>query len=296
MNNRRLALLPIMLLQISASVVSADTIWLAGEKEPIYGIVDSSDATNVSFRRTADGKEFESMTLARSEIESIVTSFDEARLVALIPGDWGSWHRYAEELIPQKRDPVAHTLAMRLLVIVAANTSEAQRDAALADLISLARNEDQREKLHRLRYLETGVLPLQKKKEVSKAIPNANDRLRATRLVRSIRNGVTIDNLLQDEQVKATVNAFKKVCSWEELVKISKSNRIDQQHLRTLVALEYQLRVGESEGTANRQREVPWHFLAGRTGSKTLSLPTIGNATEFDPTQTRYADGRWTAN
>ena len=98
------------------------------------------------------------------------------------------------------------------------------------------------------------------------------------------------------DRVKATVNAFKKVCSWEELVKISKSNRIDQQHLRTLVALEYQLRVGESEGTANRQREVPWHFLAGRTGSKTLSLPTIGNATEFDPTQTRYADGRWTAN
>lgn len=56
MNNRRLALLPIMLLQISASVVSADTIWLAGEKEPIYGIVDSSDVTNVSFRRTTDGK------------------------------------------------------------------------------------------------------------------------------------------------------------------------------------------------------------------------------------------------
>ncbi len=276
------------------SNVDADTVWLVGEQEPVYGVVESSDESSIRFRQTADGKTFESVLLDRTAIVLIVSNFDRQRLTALVPGDWQTWHQYAEELMSQERDPVARNLAMRLLVIVVGNSSNAeQRDAALADLISLARNDDEFKKLQRIRYLETGVKPPQLKKSQPEATSSPVDRIDAIQLVQSIRNGELIDEQLRNEQLKATIDTFENACSWQELVRISKSNRIDDQQLRSLVALEYQLRISDAAPAKSRAAETSWHLLAGRAGTSSLTLPTIENVTEFDPSQTSFVDGKW---
>jgi hypothetical protein len=274
--------------------LSADVVWLVGEKDPIYGIVESSDANTIRFRQTRDGKKYESVSFDRKSIESVVTNFDALRLAALLPEDWRPWCEYSEELISQKQDPVAHNLAMRLLVIVVGNSSDAnQRDAALSDLISLARNADELKRLTQLRYLETGVRPAVQTEAPTTNLKGSNERDAAIELVRAIRNGKDVSELTLDAKLKQTVDSYADVCSWQELVQISKSNRIGEQQLRQLVALEFRLRSDETAIASQEARKVPWHLLASRTEKSLLSFPTIGNVTEFNPNETRFVDGKW---
>ena len=40
-----------ILLVLSCVVVTADSVWLVGQQEPVYGIVQSTDVNAVRFRR-----------------------------------------------------------------------------------------------------------------------------------------------------------------------------------------------------------------------------------------------------
>ena len=275
-------------------VSNADVVWLVGEEKPFYGIVESSDASAISFRRTTDGTTYELVSLDRKSVESIVTNFDSLRLASLLPEDWQSWIEYSEELISQKQDPVARNLAMRLLVIVIGNSSDVnQRDAALADLISLARNADELKRLTQLRYLETGVRQSIQAEASTVSLLSSSDRMAAIEVVQAIRNGKDVSSPIRDAKLKQTVDSFADVCSWEELVQISKSNRIGDQQLRQLVALEYQLRTNDAARSSEDAAKVSWHLLANRTEKSSISFPTIENVTEFNPNETRFVDGKW---
>jgi len=272
----------------------ADTIWLDGKSSPMFGIVESSDDQSIVFKKTSDGSTFESVTISKDRISSVVVNFDAQRLSSLVHGRWQPWQDYAEELHSQKQDPVARNLAIRLLVIVADNAKETrQRNAALNDLISLARNAAERENLLTLRYLETGQKRPEKQVGQTTNLPSPESREAAVKLVRSIRLRRDVSQQLASEQLKETVSAFKQVCSWQELIKIANSNRIDAQGLHRLVALELELRMAGEESKASNTTGGSWHLQANRISNKTISLPTIGSATGFDPDENRFVDGRW---
>lgn len=276
------------------NVTRADTIWLDGESSPLFGIIESSDQQSIVFKKTADGSTFESVAISKDRISSVVVSFDVQRLSSLVHGDWQPWQDYAEELFSQKQDPVARNLAIRLLVIIVGNSKGTrQRDAALNDLIALARNEVERENLLRLRYLETGRGQPEKKVVQPTNLPSRESRKSAAKLVQSIRRRRDVSQQLSDQQLKETVSAFSQTCSWQELVQFAKANRIDDEGLRRLVALELELRTEDGESKTSNANRGSWHLQANRISTATLDLPTIRSATGFDPQQNRFVDGHW---
>ena len=282
------------LILASPKTVHADSIWLNGASSPLFGIVESSDDQSIVFKKTSDGSTFETVTIPKAQVSSVVINLDAQRLSSLVHGRWQQWQDYAEELFSQKQDPVARNLAMRLSVIVAGNAKDTrQRNAALNDLIALARNETERENLLTLRYLETGQKPPEKQDVPPTNLPSVESRQAAVKLVRSIRLRRDVSQQLASEQLKQTVSAMQQVCSWQELVQIANSNRIDAQDLRQLVALELELRIVDKESKATNTAGGSWHLQASRISNKTVSLPTITSATGFDPDENRFVDGRW---
>ena len=275
-------------------IARGDTLWRVGESSPVFGIIKSSNEQSIVLEQTSDGKTFETITIARNAINSTIVNYDSVRLSSLVHGDWKPWHEYAEELISQKQDPVARNVAMRLLVIIAGNSKNSrQRQAALNDLVALAEDDRQREKLLVLRYLETGQQKQSAADSAPKApLPGAGDRDAAAKMVQLIRRGGSVNRQLASEQIKKTVSAFEHVCTWQELLQIANANRIDDQALKRLVALEYELRVADSNADV-RSGGGSWHLQASRVIADTFTLPTIKSATGIDPEATRFVDGQW---
>jgi len=272
----------------------ADTVWLVDEKKPVFGLVESIQNGQIQFQRTNDGISFEQVKIDQNSVQSMVISHNAERLGALTHGDWGAWHEYAEELFSQRSDPVARALAIRLLVIVLGNSKETElRKAALADLVSLARNDEEREKLRQLQYLETGKQIAATESQTKQSLPSIEERKSAAQRIKSIRLGRNVGQLADDDSLRKVIAAFEETCSWQELIQIANSNRIDDQSLRLLVALEIEL-LTKRETTNATERRFQWHTLAARVGSSTLNLPSIETVTEFDPLATRFENGKWT--
>ena len=286
-------LIALILMLWVASVARADVVWIVGQDEPIYGIVESSDEQQIGFRESADGVEFALRTIPRKSIETIVINRDPQRLASLTPGEWDAWLMLAEELHPQKQDPIARNLAMRLLVIVIANTDrESQRRIAIEELVSLARSEAERETLNQLRYLQTGQGSVLKLNTGQIEEFETADKQATADLVRRVRlQELSKGELLENGNAKKIIQSLDEVCSWEELLQISRTNRIDEPSLRRLVELELKLRQ-RGDDTENAARS-DWHVLARQVGHHQLALPTIENVTEFDPQATRFVDGQW---
>ena len=278
----------------SAAITRADVVWIAGQDEPIFGIVESSDAQQVMFRQTSDGQEFTLRFIKRTDIQTMVVNHDPQTLASLQPGDWDDWLRLSEELYSQRRDPVARDLAMRLLIVVAGNSDhDAERRSAFAALLPLARSDVEREQLMQLRYLETGEGEVRPRDvDSSKQIGNA-EKERVAALVRRVRlQQIQPAELSKNAEAKRVVSSLEEVCSWEELLRLSRINRIDDESLRRLVELEFSLRRRNQNGPTKKPTS-EWHLLANRIGGSELELPTIENVTEFDPQATQFADGKW---
>lgn len=292
--------LVLVVLVLPCKSAVSDTIWLAGKSTPVFGIVVSTNEQSVVLSQTSDGERFSNVTIDKSEITSIVINYDVPRLSSLVYGDWEAWHRYAEELFSQKKDPVARTLCRRLRAIMVGNSKDVQlRKVALNELIQLSQSEEERNGLFILRYLETGQKRPSTNTDERKELPRPSqesrrsDREVAAKFVQSIRRGRNVDNQMDDSSLKSAVSAFENVCSWSELVQIAKSNRINANDLRRLVALEYSLRTADEEMTFRDNKEESWHLQASRISDETFSLPTIKSVTGFDPEATKFVDGTW---
>lgn len=275
-------------------ITQADVLWIVGQHEPIFGIVESSNDQQVMFRQTTDGLEFTLRAIKRIDIETMVVNHDSEKLASLQPGDWGEWLRLAEDLDSQKKDPVARDLAMRLLVVVAGNTDrDSQRRTAIEALVSFARSDSQREQLNRLRYLETGQGAVQNQHLGPTEDVGLIERVAIAELVRQVRlQQIQHAELARNEEAEKVVASLEGGCSWEELLRISRSNRIDESNGRRLVELELRLRRRESDPSPKTPRS-SWHRLADQVGVREWELPTIENVTRFDPQATRFDDGKW---
>ena len=286
----------IVLVSTEHSESFADSIWLVENDQPLYGIVKSENAESIVFHQTTDGVQFNEVVLPKSQVETVVINFDRERLSRLSPDNLLSYVEYAEELQSQKKDPVARQLAIRLLVIAAGNSSEQNlRRSSLSQLVTLARSDTESAIFQKLLYLETGIRTTRVYETKKITSPQANQaRARTIELVKRIRQGVSIAEQFDDAQLKETVEQFESVCSWSELVQISRSNRINNQQLRRLVELEDCLRRKKSvDQNTEIELSEPWNLLAKRIGTKDVVIPRIETVTEFDPTEALFAEGKW---
>lgn len=275
---------------------SADSIWLIDESNPVFGIVESQSDKEIVFRETEDGKQFRSITLDRDRVKTVVINHDTVRLQGLRPGNALAYFEYAEELVPQKRDPVARDLAIRLFVIAVASSTDARlRHSALNQLVLLARTEKEKTELMSLLYVETGVKPAHQSRSDANPVPSEELRAAAIDLVRSVRQQKPVSTRILDERIKPTVDFYKSICSWDELVLISKSNRIDNSQLRRLVALERRLLADPDELNSLQTQNDSWNTLAKRMIASELAIPRIETVTEFNPRESIYVDGQWIA-
>lgn len=285
-----------VLILVTSSVVSADTIWLIENKQPLYGMVASQNAESIVFRQTTNGTQFKKIAVSKSDIETIVINFDSQRLSRLSTDNFLGYAEYAEELQSQRKDPVAQTLALRLLVIVIGNSKDVDlRRSSLFQLVSLARNDAEMAKFQRLLYLETGIPS--SRVEATNPVWLAHtpeSRIAAIELIKRVRQGKSMTDQIDDVQVKETIDQFESVCSWNELIQISKSNRINNQQLGRLVELESRLRkAGARNGEIAEDPNQPWNLLAKRIGIKDVDILGIESVTEFDPNDVHFVDGQW---
>ncbi len=137
---------------------SADILWLVGEDNPTFGrVVHRQDNGELLFKVRGEQATYSEQAFAAEKIETLIVNVEVPRLEQLDPAKLKQYRDYAEELAPQKLDPDARDLAIRLLLITAAGANR-QNDAglvesALAGLPDLARNASEREAFERLRML-----------------------------------------------------------------------------------------------------------------------------------------------
>jgi len=92
---------------IIATTVTADTVWLKGQDEPLSGRIVSRSDTEVRMERFANGKFGEIVSVPNQQIESVVVNFDSERLSRLAPDNPAAYRDYAEELCTQRADAAA---------------------------------------------------------------------------------------------------------------------------------------------------------------------------------------------
>lgn len=283
----------------------ADAVWLVDRSEPIFGMVVEQNDQSLRLNQTSDGINFVEVELKRAEVQSVVLNFDAARLERLSPDRLADYYNYAEELLPQAKDPVARRLAIRLFVIVAGNSKQDRvRSAAIASLVRLANSKTERARWRMLQYLETGSPNLnaaqsQDRSGSIKQLATEEQRRGLVQLLQSLRRGETVNLNAVDPIVRKTAALWSELCPWEELQQISKSNRIGDEQLQRLVEFEYAVRQLDQQPTvgSNEDRDSPvaasWQQLASRIEIDRVKIPSIGNATEFDPRESVFRDGRW---
>lgn len=284
---------------------NADAIWLFGESDPIFGLVVNRDEQAMRFNQTHDGVSFKTVTLKLSSVQSMVINFDVDRLQSLSPDRLKDYRDYAEELTSQAKDPVARRLALRLFVIVAGNSKDRRvRDAALASIVGLANSEEERRRWKTLYYLETGnqgSMPRDPSDRTGSPaeLSSVQQRRELVGLLQSLRKGETVRFESIAPSLRETASLWSEVCSWEELVQISKSNFVNDEQLQRIVAFEYEIRkidqqpAPDAHETSSPSVVASWPELANRIAIDRVEIPSIRNATQFDPRQSIFRDGKW---
>lgn len=270
---------------------SADTFWIQGNNQPIYGKFLSEDDQFLLIKETKDGNVFEERKILREKVQVSIINFDQAKLGALSPKNYSAYRDLAEELSSQSSDPVARMLAIRLFIVVAANCGDGERElqtSALAGLSRLAQTDDEKTRWQTLRYLFD--------KNAGESLPakpavEGPDKLTQEKmldLVQSLRKGEPLSEI--DDKVVAH---WSETLSKKELIEISRANRTSPDQFRKLLQIEFQIR--NPNPNVQNESETRWGPLATSRSQANNRIPSLENATPFDPRKSIFRDGKWIA-
>ena len=269
----------------------ADTFWIKGQTEPVYGrLVEQSD-DKVIVNRTIDGEQFEKVTFLREEVVAMIISHDAQRLESLDPGKLEFYRDLAEELSSQAKDPVARKLAIRLFLIAAANSdgnNDGLRASSLAGLVRLAKTEAEVSRWQTLQFLADNVneIPLQSSSRVVR--PSEDAKSKMLQIVQSLRKGDGLPPGIDDSELEP----WSAICRKSELEEISRANRPSTEQLRKLLQIEFQIRNPNPDQPSAQENS--WGSLAIMPSQPFAFIPNFENATEFDPHKTVFQNGQWT--
>ncbi len=301
-------LLMTMLLMIVAtcsSTLSADVIWIKGESNPIFGLIEEVKTDSIVMRvvktNTSEIEFGTGQTFLKSNIDQWIANVDPTRLEKLSPENIVEYRNYAEELASQKLDPVASNLARRLYLIAA--TDESLQTSSLAGLHSLASSQDEKTRIEMLQFMLRPTKSLGKLGEANPKKPRRSDEELALtlELVQSIRrqkSDIAI-SLLRNPENRQAFAAWDQHCSIEELDQIASANQPSKSQLSKLLRIELdviRMQNGDLVDEPENARVVDqlgWGDWAVRTSSLPSVVPGLDNISEFDSRESIYRNGIW---
>ncbi len=287
---RWLAVLAISILLMPAAA-NSDVIWLADQKDPVFGLIDDAKSTpeQIVFSKTENGTDFEVVTFERDAVKAIVVNVVTSKLESLTPDKPNDWFDLAETLSTQKQDPVARKLAIRLYLVAAKHANAAAlRDAAIQNLIPLARSEQEAQRFARFSWLETGI-PRPAQQESADSSPlelSPAQRQLALKIIQAIRQNKDITVANRWKEIDDSI----PVLGAGDIKNMSSAKTLTIQQLNQLVSLEHRLRNPQLPFTSSKPS---WLDMKSMIGNIALDFPTIDNVTEMDPAKTRYQNGQW---
>ncbi len=283
-------------------VVVADVVWIKESGQPVFGRVVSVNASTLVFEQRINSGSYRNTEYQLADIQYHRNLKPE--LLSQLDGrNWGRYRDLAEELAAQKTDPVARETAIRLYVIAAANDKGEIGLSALTGLMSVARSQVEKEKFERLLALysdparsavfQTRDKPLTQTPQV---IDGRNDLLLLVQQLRrgglSSRDRKDFERKLDEPSVKLGIQSLKQENVRSRLRQIAAITRPTPRELRYLVELESILRFN-AESKLKGPRSQDWSDSAFLPASQWSTLPRIDRATEFDPAETLWRDGKW---
>ena len=286
------ACLLLFLIAVDSQILPADVIWLKGSAEPVVGRIldEKGDQIEIQFADRTIQK------IPRNKIVASSNTVSDTRLEQLTASDWMPYFELAEELSVEKADPVAHELAIRLLLIVAANADLQLRESALSGLAQLGRNEREQSRFRLLKRMRSQSTDLAIRPPQSQSVSRSRleqSRQRLLEGIQSIRRGGgdRATKLLTSKEIEHALPKVADVCSRSELIQMSRLNRLSLAQLSKLLKAELILR-GEKVQTGNNDNQ-NWGYQAAQQCRVESELPTLENVTEFDPNQSVFRGGRW---
>ena len=282
----------------------ADVVWIKGEDQPTFGRIISKNETGIRFQVYLQDKPTNVVNLKLGSIVQVIKNFDETRLETLSPEDVAAYRGYAEELIPQKQDPVARQLAQRLLLIAAFHSDGSFRVICLKHMIELTESTTERNRLAMLLkvYSPNEKMQIEEAKASSVEIRGSvSDQIAMLSLLRNIRQGKTsaARTALNSVKSKRIIEKWAAQISYDELSTISRANRISKSQLAKLLQVELAiLKVAASEDknagqTSNTETKSSWIDDAVEVTRAIPEIPNLETVTVFNPKHSVYRDGQW---
>lgn len=292
----------------STHPISADVVWINGQATPLYGRIVSSTPEQIELQVFENDKLGRIEKISRSQIEQWIVNIDTRRLEQLSPANLFEYRDFAEELASQQNDPSARSLARRLYLVAAANSTGDDdaielRNSALAGLISIAGSSDERRRLKMLRYLvspdDVEAGDVGDSRSVAEPRSKAQTDL-MLQLVQAIRkeNSLQATKLLSTQANRAVFQNWSEICSLEEMDRIARVNRPSKPQLSKLLRIELQIRsanVVNDQGAAvlpSGRRQGWGDFAMQETGILSV-VPSFENVTTIDPYKSVFRNGRW---
>ena len=284
------------------STCHADVIFLTSGK-PIYGRVISQTEERVEFdQRIPASTRYRRRSLSGEEIVAIVITVRTSRLEKLHPDRPGLYREQAEELSPQRQDPEARELAIRLFLLGAKYGDRTLKRSCLIGLIPLARNTREEKRFRALARVTLGD-----SRQWLEPVPMANreisDETRKHRrdlqiALQALRQGNRQQGAATINQpwARETMKPFGSICTWFELKSWAAEPELKTEWLARVLELE--IRLGRSEDVPHDPSGAPASVEADWA---TLSAIPVGNirpvnldnASEFKLAESVFRDGYW---
>lgn len=281
---------------------TADTIYL-NDGKVIFGRVLSTSAESVRFNeRLTNGEGYRQRNIERSSINTLVVNIHPDQLSEVDPKQPESYYEIAEILDPQKRDPEARDLAIRLYLLAAEYGSPSLRNTSLRKLIPLARDPREQKKFNALahRYLTDGTFEMptnsQTIEEPTKPSEEVTQRLRQLRnALEALRtdNRSEAADIINQNWVEQTMGPFLNICTYRELRQWSVASELKTEWLARTLELELEIEAALEPRRQNENRAIDWSRLANQK-IEPLSPISLRNATDFDLSKNKFREGVWT--
>lgn len=284
--------------------VSADWIWMRGQSQPRSGLILERSADGIQFipHRGATVEPAEPETIAGDQIVRMIATIDQGRLSELNLAQGMDYLEMGDELALAP-DPAAKELAIRLYVLAAANSQGPSRLRAIRSMLSLARNDEEKQRCRMLLAFwgdpatSTAGWSLKPKESAAAELTDGQATLA------DLHNVLELLRREDFEAAKAAMAAqptlqqradqFSPQFDWQTLQQWSAQSYLLTIDLYQLLGWQREIesRLGNSERAVYAD---DWSHTAKQPWRPRRPVPTLETLTEFDPRATQFHRGQWT--
>lgn len=285
---------------VSIDSAFAVVVLRKGGAPEVLGTLVSQDERRVVVRELLPDGKHRDTAIPRSEIEDVLITVSPERLAALRRDKPREYKLYAEELAEKRRDPEAREAALRLYLIAAWLDPPNLGKSSLLGMIDLARGAAEERKFRALAYLldpehDRRVLKdPQPVKVASGGTAASRDQLVAA--LRLLRQGkiAPARNALQVPAVRAQLEQYKDVLSYQELSGLRAGETLSPALLRKVLLLETALTYRSTEDLGpKKEAGASWQQSLVRDGDSPVPVLSLDTITEFNPRLCQFKDGKW---